>query len=115
MSIVTPVAVSTLHRVLCLPAVVAAVSSPPTGRFLALVPRSKYSTIILDVWECLGGNGGAGGHGESHMDAYLRSKCQPLSAVPTPWERLRAVIELGGGRPPRDSPLGGGRAHLEGA
>lgn len=35
--------------------------------------------------------------------------------MPTPWERPRAVIELGGGRPLRDSPLGGGRAHLEGA
>ena len=33
-----------------------------------------------------------------------------LSAVPMPWERPRAVIELGGGRPPRHSPLGGGRA-----
>ena len=100
MSIVTPVAVSTLHRVLCLPAVVAAVSSPPTGRFLALVRRSKYSTIIRDVWKRLGGNGGAGGDGESHIRAYLRSTCQPLSAVPMPWERLRAVIEPGGGRPP---------------
>ena len=82
---------------------------------MALVRRGNYSTIVLDVWERLGGNGGAGDDGESHMDAYLRSKCQPLSAVPTPWERLRAVIELGGGRPPRDSPLGGGRAPLEGA
>ena len=109
-SIVTAVAVWTLHRVLCLPTVVAAASSPPTGRVVALVRRGNYSTIVLDVWERLGGNGGAGGHGESHMDAYLRSKCQPLSAVPTQWERLRAVIELGGGRPPRDSPLGGGRA-----
>ena len=35
--------------------------------------------------------------------------------MPTPWERPRAVIELGGGRPLRGSPLGGGRAHLEGA
>ena len=38
-----------------------------------------------------------------------------LSAVPMPWERPRAVIELGGGRPPRHSPLGGGRAAYEGA
>ena len=114
-SIVTAVAVWTLHRVLCLPTVVAAASSPPTGRVVALVRRGNYSTIVLDVWERLGGNGGAGGHGESHIPAYLRSTCQPLSAVPTPWERLRAVIEPGGGRPPRDSPLGGGRAPLEGA
>ena len=39
----------------------------------------------------------------------------PLSAVPTPWERPRAVIEPGGGRLPRHSPLGGGRAPPEGA
>ena len=31
------------------------------------------------------------------------------------WERQRAVIELGGGRLPRDSPPGGGRAGSEGA
>jgi hypothetical protein len=40
---------------------------------------------------------------------------QPLSAVPTLWARPRAVIELGGGRPPRHSPLGGGRIAYEGA
>ena len=40
---------------------------------------------------------------------------QPLSAVPTLWARPRAVIELGGGRLPRHSPLGGGRAAYEGA
>ena len=39
---------------------------------------------------------------------------QPLSAVPTLWARPRAVIELGGGRLPRHSPLGGGRAAYEG-
>ena len=38
-----------------------------------------------------------------------------LSTVPTLWARPRAVIELGGGRPPRHSPLGGGRASYEGA
>jgi hypothetical protein len=40
---------------------------------------------------------------------------QPLSAVPTLWARPRAVIELGGGRLPRHSPLGGGRAAYKGA
>jgi hypothetical protein len=40
---------------------------------------------------------------------------QPLSAVPTLWGRLRVVNESGGGRPPRHSPLGGGRAAYEGA
>ena len=40
---------------------------------------------------------------------------QPLSAVPTLWGRLRVVNELGGGRLPRHSPLGGGRAAYEGA
>ena len=40
---------------------------------------------------------------------------QPLSAVPTLWARPRAVIELGGGRLPHRSPLGGGRVAYEGA
>jgi hypothetical protein len=38
-----------------------------------------------------------------------------LSAVPTLWGRPRAVSELGGGRLPHRSPLGGGRAAYEGA
>ena len=40
-------------------------------------------------------------------------RCQPLSAVPILWAWLRAVIEWGGGRLPRHSPLGGGRAIYE--
>ena len=36
------------------------------------------------------------------------SQGQPLSAVPMLWERQRAVMEPGGGRLPRHSPLGGG-------
>jgi len=39
----------------------------------------------------------------------------PPSAVPTLWARSRAVSESGGGRLPRHSPLGGGRASYEGA
>ena len=38
-----------------------------------------------------------------------------LSTVPTLWARRRAVIELGGGRLPHRSPLGGGRVAYEGA
>jgi len=37
-----------------------------------------------------------------------------LSTVPTLWARRRAVIELGGGRLPHRSPLGGGRVAYEG-
>ena len=48
------------------------------------------------------------GHMSGLLGVQLRGG--PLSAVPTLWERPRAVIELGGGRPPRHSPLGGGRA-----
>ena len=37
------------------------------------------------------------------------------SAVPTLWARPKAVIELGGGRLPHRSPLGGGRVAYENA
>ena len=56
-----------------------------------------------------------GGEGRVAQVRHGRDAFLPLSAVPTLWEQPRAVIELGGGRLPRDSPPGGGRAGSEGA
>jgi hypothetical protein len=49
------------------------------------------------------------------VSLYAGQPGQPLSAVPMLWARPRAVFEPGGGRLPRHSPLGSGRAAYEGA
>ena len=52
---------------------------------------------------------GSKGQSARLKPSRVNGSCQgPLSAVPILWERPRAVIELGGGRPPPPQPAGRG-------